>query len=361
MNINIAENLRRLRRQREITQEDLANFLGVSFQAVSKWERNEGYPDITILPAIANFFDVTLDELVGINEIKNQTRLDGINEVIKKNFAEGKMDEQVALLRETIKQFPNNFKLLHELATALCQTNDRKNIEEAIEISERILKHCTDNEIRGNTQGFLCHYYYRNGQNEKAISSANSLPTLWNCKEIVLLNFLTGEERVEKAQECIGHLAHALSFGISMLADAGYRVKTNLSVQERIEILEKSNQIFSLIYDKGDYLFFHIRIAENYRDMSALYLLDENYEQAIMCLEKAAEHTIAFDTLPIKENHTSLLVNRMVYNKYDTASNTPHNSSYIILNVFLSQDKYDVIRDELRFKAITEKLNKYAK
>lgn len=51
----------------------------------------------------------------------------------------------------------------------------------------------------------------------------------------------------------------------------------------------------------------------------------------------------------------------MVYNKYDTASNNPHNESYIILNDFLSRDKYDVVRDDLRFKAIIEKLNKYAK
>ena len=65
MNINIADNLKRLRKQRELTQEDLANFIGVSFQAVSKWECGDGYPDITILPALANFFDVTLDEYAG--------------------------------------------------------------------------------------------------------------------------------------------------------------------------------------------------------------------------------------------------------------------------------------------------------
>ena len=67
MKINIASNLKRLRKQKGITQEALAEFIGVSFQAVSKWERNEGYPDITILPVIANYFNVTLDELVGMN------------------------------------------------------------------------------------------------------------------------------------------------------------------------------------------------------------------------------------------------------------------------------------------------------
>ncbi len=54
-----------MRRDRNLTQEDLANFIGISFQAVSKWERDEGHPDITLLPVIANFFCVTVDTLIG--------------------------------------------------------------------------------------------------------------------------------------------------------------------------------------------------------------------------------------------------------------------------------------------------------
>jgi transcriptional regulator with XRE-family HTH domain len=74
MKLNLAENLKKLRKGRGITQEELANFIGVSFQAISKWERDEGYPDITLLPSIANFFNVTLDELLGMNEIQNQEK-----------------------------------------------------------------------------------------------------------------------------------------------------------------------------------------------------------------------------------------------------------------------------------------------
>ncbi len=81
MKINIAENLKRLRKERNITQEKLAEFIGVSFQAVSKWERNEGYPDITLLPVLANFFGVTTDELIGMNEIKDKQKLDEILQI----------------------------------------------------------------------------------------------------------------------------------------------------------------------------------------------------------------------------------------------------------------------------------------
>ncbi len=65
MNIYFGENLKKLRKERDLTQENLADFLGVTFQAVSKRERGEGYPDITVLPDIASFFDVSTPQRTG--------------------------------------------------------------------------------------------------------------------------------------------------------------------------------------------------------------------------------------------------------------------------------------------------------
>lgn len=72
MNIYLGENIKRLRREKDLTQEALAEFLGVTFQSVSNWERGESYPDITMLPEIAGFFKVSVDELLGINKAENE-------------------------------------------------------------------------------------------------------------------------------------------------------------------------------------------------------------------------------------------------------------------------------------------------
>lgn len=64
--LNIGNVIGELRRSRGITQVDLANVLCVTPQAVSKWERMQSYPDITIIPAIARFFGVSIDLLFGI-------------------------------------------------------------------------------------------------------------------------------------------------------------------------------------------------------------------------------------------------------------------------------------------------------
>lgn len=73
MDTNFAENLYRLRRENGLTQEQLANMLGVSFQSVSKWENKQGYPDIELLPRIASYFHITLDALLGYRSEKITT------------------------------------------------------------------------------------------------------------------------------------------------------------------------------------------------------------------------------------------------------------------------------------------------
>ena len=68
MELMIGEKLKKLRRNRDLTQEEVATHIGISYQAISKWERGDGYPDITMLPALANNFGVSVDELIGMDE-----------------------------------------------------------------------------------------------------------------------------------------------------------------------------------------------------------------------------------------------------------------------------------------------------
>ena len=75
MKLKIAENIRKLRHDLNLSQEQLAERLGVRFQAVSKWERAETYPDVELLPSIASFFGISVDELLGTNEIEEKEML----------------------------------------------------------------------------------------------------------------------------------------------------------------------------------------------------------------------------------------------------------------------------------------------
>ena len=79
----LSENLKRFRIAKNLTQEDIAEFLHITPQSVSKWERGESYPDITFLPALANILETSIDELIGMDTLSVQeaTRFSGAGHV----------------------------------------------------------------------------------------------------------------------------------------------------------------------------------------------------------------------------------------------------------------------------------------
>ena len=74
MKLTIGENIRKLRREKDMTQEKLAERLGVTYQSVSRWENGTAYPDMELLPAISDIFSVSVDELLGISESEKEKR-----------------------------------------------------------------------------------------------------------------------------------------------------------------------------------------------------------------------------------------------------------------------------------------------
>ena len=125
MQLDLGTKIRQLRRRDGRTQEALASALGVTSQAVSRWESNGSYPDMTLLPAIANYFGVTMDELFGYTssrEEKLAAQLARIQEMMEQNGSQdASLDECLALARELLLEYPGNAKAMLCLASALFQ------------------------------------------------------------------------------------------------------------------------------------------------------------------------------------------------------------------------------------------------
>ena len=115
--MNIAASIARLRRERGMTQEALAEVIGVSPQTISKWENNTTYPDIALLPVLADVFGVTIDALYGREmqqSLLPENAIDNVIEHARRTFVgvcynpelDGKFEDQLAQYRKVMQSDP---------------------------------------------------------------------------------------------------------------------------------------------------------------------------------------------------------------------------------------------------------------
>ena len=176
MEIRIGENIKRLRKAKSVTQEQIAEVLGISVTAVSKWERNETYPDITLLFPLAHYFEVTLDELMGYDEERVQAEINEVLEMYRSLWLTepGKAREVIV---KAYKEYPNDYLVMHYYMWNLAgdmADNDRETLlahkEEFLTICDKILSGCTEEAVRLNAWNMKAKLLHAEGRTKEALA-----------------------------------------------------------------------------------------------------------------------------------------------------------------------------------------------
>lgn len=205
MTTTIGTNLRKLRLKKGLTQEQVAEVLGVSAQAISRWENNTSYPDITLLPGLAIFYDTSVDAIVGMDELRKEETLCRIHTQINELVIAGKPDEAIRLIRESLKTYPGDYGLTMSLVETLAhKKDDPAATREAIAIAQRVLS--TDEvsmKAKSTTAANLLFLYLRSGQMDEAKALIRSLPHIWESREILMPEACAGETYDEELRKCI--------------------------------------------------------------------------------------------------------------------------------------------------------------
>ena len=199
MKMNIGENLRRLRLAKGVTQEQLSEVFGVSPQAISRWETDSAYPDITMLPGIAMYFGVSTDELIGMDHIRKEEKLFEIHGEINRLVIAGDAKGAADYIKESLRLFPGDSGLIMSLAETLAHLEDEESLKEAIAAGEKALS-CTDISMKARSTAAvnLIFLYARAGREDDAKKLIKSLPHIWEAREMLIPETYDGEEYTEQ-------------------------------------------------------------------------------------------------------------------------------------------------------------------
>lgn len=359
MNIKIGEKIRILRKKANVNQERFAEYLGVTAQAVSRWEVEGCYPDIELLPSIANFFGVSIDELLCYDTTKNRNRIDEIIRTAgpqrSKKWFDGSL---INLFRNSVQEFPNNYELLHCLAKTLCVSKviaeDREaNLIESINICKRILDDCTDDNIRFSTLQVLARAYNDNDEKEKAVEVANRLPSARDSRDMILPEILDDQEKTIQITQSIWLLSDMFEYLILNLANS----KFVNSPERRIELFKKILSFDEILHEENDYIYETLRLrAVNYW-LAEEYIKLGDYNNALDSIEDFTKYSIQFDLLPEITNYTSIIFDNQTCSKYKDLD--MKNASIGSKDLLLSKSIFDHVRSHKRFKACIDKLENH--
>ena len=303
MKLHLGMKIRQLRRRDGRTQDMLAEALGVTAQAVSRWESGGSYPDMEMIPAIANYFHISIDELFGYHderEEKIKDILENANRILKKQgltmykgSLSGDVGECVDMLRSASEEFPNEPKILLKLAQALHMWGwntygakghpsdtsgiieddidyNSKNIywQEAIRAYEKLLKCNPASEDREIAIRQITPLYCRMGEYEKAKALANDQNALVICKEVLRPLATVGEEKARYQGERVMALLSNLSFAVSEA----------VATRPAISSSEYGREILLSVINLYETVFIDGKCGSWHWDIGHLYLILAHYE-----------------------------------------------------------------------------------
>lgn len=383
MQLNLGQKIRELRQRDERTQEMLADALGVTSQAVSRWESNGGYPDMEFIPAIANYFHISIDELFGYSadrESKIEDILHKTDALLRRNglsLKEGDPTEEfetcIETLRTALAEFPNEPRFLSRLAEALFYVgwkkhgarakledgaivedaeHNAKNVywREALQVSEKLINVSTTEEDRENAIYRSIYLHGRLGEYEKAKQLACKQHSVRISREMLLPLAANGTEKAHYQGLRILSLISNLGDAVQ---DAIYRQPELYSSAYCLQVFESVLGLYETVFSDGRCGHWHFDISMLCFQIS--YHAEKfckDRDKALIYFDKGFDHFTAYKKVMQEDCvYTAPLVAHLKYSYSNRKQPHPVASDYL-------QTKLEGYSEE--FLAELRKNEKYA-
>ncbi len=298
--MTIGERIKELRKKNDLTQEKLADYLCVSYQAVSKWECGQSCPDLSLIGPLTKLLHVSADELLGLTPEKYDERKAYFDAEYHQYWKKDDHEADLEIARQAVAEYPTDYRYLEWLATnewyvgystKYCGTEiEQELLSSCIRHYERILEDCTNQEIRNQAISGLVHAHKSKGQLQEAKTYALMYPDKPETnREDLLMLCVEGEEKellLKKAvRDGLNNLCIALEYLWMFLPNAGE------------EILDAKAAVIDAVITDKNYQHFYIDLSLIYMEKARIAMRKEEYEMALSAITTAYDHAVNFDIM----------------------------------------------------------------
>lgn len=361
--INIARTIINKRKEKGLTQDELASYIGVSKAAVSKWEIGQSYPDITLLPQLAAFFNISIDELMGYEPQMSKEDIRKVYRRLAYDFSVKPFDEVMTECRNIVKKYFSCFPLLLQIGSLMVNNSmvsgdiikTNEVLEEAKEIFVRIKRECEDTE--------LC----RTALNLEAFCAL----TLGNAQEVIELlgetsdKIISSEVLLAPAYQMLGKPKQAkavLQIGIYQHMGSLFDALTNYLAlcSDAPKQFEETYKRALAIIETFDLKHLHPALPVKFYLISAqVYVRLGNEDKALEILEEYAE-LVTGDIYPLKlkEDEYFNLLEAWI-ESLDLGNSLPRDEKIIrqsMVEGVTANPAFGALADNPRFQRIVERL-----
>ena len=334
MSIYFSEKFKRLHKYKDLTQEQIADIFHVSPQAVSRWETGATYPDIELLPHLAIYFKVTVDELLGTEEILGEAKANEYIRDIRNLLNSGKVNEAIDTARKSVKEFPLNNDLQNHLVQALCTacSDETPGYKES---TEKYKNEIITLGAKAGNKFQLIQLYVKWDMKEEAKRILDTMPAeIWDAKEVWYGCILEGDEWKKHHEDTMMRIMVLLSHLIGEYSPKYW------SPLQKIECSKSVKKICSLIGFDDDESEDSVGRALGNIGTAKVYCDAGDIENALYHVEKATQDSM---------HHIDQMDKTREDGSNYFAWSTPHNLPWILWEDHLMKPQFDIIRNEERF------------
>lgn len=295
--LKIGENILQKRKERGITQEELAEFMMVTKASVSKWETGQSHPDILLLPKLATFFNISVDELIGYDPDLSSAQIQKFYIDLENRVPDADMDSIVENIKIKIKQYYSCFELLYYMALFILNhcdlATDITKKEEYLEYANNILKRvCEDSKdsiLKDKSLSLRAACLISLGKSEKALTILPSSDMLSISKDCLVASaYLKTKKENEVDQKLQVMIYKNIIDLITLLM-----MKSSLQNDDWVETLERVEDLletFNLIeINISIVLNFYLSLATHYIEDNNLKLASQYVEKLLNLLIESKE------------------------------------------------------------------------